>query len=173
MAKITKEFCIVPSEAKEVTTAAKPVDAAKELACHKALDVLKHLPEQQAHACVVGCDTVVDLDGIVLGKPKDKKDAEEMLRRLSGRSHFVHTGYCVASSDGITLGAETTTVTFRQLTDDEILAYVDSGNPMDKAGAYGIQETDFVVGISGSYDNVVGFPTEVLAKILTNKTIGN
>ena len=165
MAKITENFCVFPSEAKEVTTAALPVDAAKELACHKALDVFKHLPGEQQNSVVVGCDTVVDVDGIVFGKPADQAEAKRMLRLLSGRSHQVHTGYCVVTLDAFFLGAETTTVTFRRLTDEEITAYVHVGSPLDKAGAYGIQETDFVASISGSYDNVVGFPAEVLTKI--------
>ena len=167
MAKITTEFCVVPSTAKEVTTAVTPHDAARELACHKALDVLARLPaEQRAQATVVGCDTVVDVDNTVLGKPADEKEAGRMLHMLSDRTHKVHTGYCVASLDGIAVGVATTDVTFRKLTDKDIDDYVASGGPMDKAGAYGIQETDFVASIDGSYDNVMGLPTETLAKLL-------
>lgn len=167
MAKITTEFYVVPSTAKEVTTAATPHDVARELACHKALDVLAHLPaEQRAQATVVGCDTVVDVDNTVLGKPADEKEAGRMLHMLSDRTHKVHTGYCVASLDGIAVGVATTDVTFRKLTDKDIDDYVASGGPMDKAGAYGIQETDFVASIGGSYDNVMGLPTETLAKLL-------
>lgn len=169
LAKLTADFVVVPSRCAEVTTAALPKDAAKELACHKAFDVFKHLPsDEQYGAVVVGCDTVVELDGKVLGKPSDEQHAKQMLAALSGRTHFVHTGYAVYSDNAIYLGVATTEVTFRTLSADEIADYVASGAALDKAGAYGIQETDFAVVVYGSYDNVVGFPTEKIADILRN-----
>ena len=89
-----------------------------------------------------------------------------MLRSLSGRTHLVHTGYAVVSQGFVDVGVETTQVTFRKLTDEDVAVYVASGAPMDKAGAYGIQETDFVSGVVGSYDNVIGFPTEQINRLL-------
>ena len=138
-----------------------------ELACHKAVDVFTHTDcGKQSGAVVIGCDTVVDLDGEVLGKPKTADEAAEMLRSLSGRTHLVHTGYAVVSQGFVDVGVETTQVTFRKLTDEDVAVYVASGAPMDKAGAYGIQETDFVSDVVGSYDNVIGFPTEQINRLL-------
>lgn len=111
---------------------------------------------------VVAADTVVDVDGASLGKPEDARDAARMLRLLSGRTHRVHTAYAVALP-GVECPLErvsTTAVRFNDLTDDEIAAYVASGEPMDKAGAYGIQgrAASLVASIEGDYYTVVGFP---------------
>ncbi len=165
--KLTEDFVVVPSTCAEVTTAALPRLAARELACHKAVDVFTHTDcGKQSGAVVIGCDTVVDLDGVVLGKPGTAEEAAEMLRLLSDRIHLVHTGYAVVSQGFVDVGVETTQVTFRKLTDEDVAVYVASGAPMDKAGAYGIQETDFVSGVVGSYDNVIGFPTEQINRLL-------
>ena len=165
--KLTEDFVVVPSTCAEVTTAALPRLAARELACHKAVDVFTHTDcGKQSGAVVIGCDTVVDLDGVVLGKSGTADEAAEMLRSLSGRTHLVHTGYAVVSQGFVDVGVETTQVTFRKLTDEDVAVYVASGAPMDKAGAYGIQETDFVSGVVGSYDNVIGFPTEQINRLL-------
>ena len=167
LSKITTNFTVIPSEANEVSTAATPKDMCRELACRKALDIFAKLPvDKRADSTVIGCDTVVDLDGKVLGKPHSPQQATQMLQSLSGRTHLVHTGYCIVSANKILCGTESTLVTFRTLADSEIAAYVASGAPMDKAGAYGIQETDFVAECNGSYDNVMGLPTETLAKLL-------
>ena len=117
---------------------------------------------------VIGCDTVVDLDGKVLGKPHSVDEAVSMLKSLSNRQHKVHTGVCVISQKSIHLFAETSSVTFDKLSDERIRNYVATGSPMDKAGAYGIQDSGFVSGIVGSYDNVMGLPTEKLFAILKN-----
>lgn len=118
---------------------------------------------------VISADTLVDLDGHKLGKPGSREEAYSMLRSLSGRRHFVHTGVAV-STGGVTYsGADTTAVYFRELTDDEIWDYINSGDPMDKAGAYGIQAgaRGFVRGIDGELDTVVG-----LSRKLTLRLIG-
>jgi septum formation protein len=140
-------------------------------ACEKALDVAARFPAR----IVLGADTVVTVDSHILGKPLDEADAAAMLRRLSGREHKVHTGCALAvgyGSHGEARIAEsfvvTTTVVFRPLTEAGIAGYVASGEPLDKAGAYGIQGLAgrFVVSIDGSYDNVVGLPVdEVLAAL--------
>jgi septum formation protein len=114
-------------------------------------------------ALVIGADTIVVLDGRVLGKPADAADAARMLRSLSGRTHEVYTGFCIVEKPGGRSAAdfERTRVTFRALTEDEIGAYVRSGSPMDKAGAYGIQDdfgAIFVERIEGCFYTVVGFP---------------
>jgi septum formation protein len=115
------------------------------------------------NAFVIGADTIVVLGGRFLGKPADEKDATRMLRQLSGRVHTVCTGFTILdrpSNESIT-EAEETRVTFRALSDDEISEYVASGSPMDKAGAYGIQDdygAVFVEKVEGCFYNVVGFP---------------
>jgi septum formation protein len=116
---------------------------------------------------IITADTIVVLDGLILGKPKNKKDALRILKMLSGRTHFVYTGYSIFNSaNGNTISEyEKTKVTFRNLNDEEILEYIDGGSPMDKAGAYGIQDdfgAVFIKKINGCYYNVVGLP---LAKL--------
>ena len=167
LSKITTEFTVIPSEANEVTTAAEPSDMCRELACRKALDIFNKLPvADRTDSIVIGCDTVVELCGHVLGKPHSTMEATQMLQALSARTHKVHTGYCIVSANKVACGTESTLVTFRTLSEADIAAYVASGAPMDKAGAYGIQETDFVANYDGSFDNVMGLPTETLAKLL-------
>lgn len=118
-----------------------------------------------ADEMVITADTVVILDGRILGKPYDREEAVAMLARLSGRTHKVVTGVCLRSADRIEAFDSTTAVTFRALGHDEIVYYVDTFRPFDKAGAYGIQEWIGHVGITsieGSYNNVVGLPTQEL-----------
>ena len=120
---------------------------------------------------VITADTIVYVDGQVLGKPHDKADAVRMLRLISGRWHEVITGVTLMSSTRERSFAVTTRVKFGNLSDDEIHRYVDSGLPMDKAGAYGIQEWIGYVGveaIEGSYFNVVGLPVQRLYRELIN-----
>ncbi|MFQ5640139.1 MAG: Maf family protein [bacterium] len=111
---------------------------------------------------VVGADTVVVIDDLILGKPKDKKDALHMLKQLSGRSHTVYTGFAIIEhpSGQAVSDYDKTEVFFRDLSDEEIEHYVDTESPMDKAGAYGIQDESavFVDKIEGCFYNVVGFP---------------
>lgn len=133
-----------------------PADAAMALAGQKAQEVAKKYP----HDCVVGADTIVVLDNTVLGKPKDEADALAMLKRLSGREHIVYTGVCVMKSGAESCFVEATKVEFYPLTDREIHDYVASGEPVDKAGAYGIQGLGCVLvkRIEGDFFNVMGFP---------------
>lgn len=121
---------------------------------------------------VIGADTVVVLDGKILGKPTDETDAFRMLRFLSGRRHQVMTGLTVLRGERSVSVTEVTEVSFRSLTDGEILKYIASGDPMDKAGSYGIQSGGalFVDGISGDYYNVVGLPVCRLNRILKEFT---
>ena len=120
---------------------------------------------------VITADTIVYVDGQVLGKPHDKADARRMLQLISGRWHEVITGVTLMTARGERSFAVTTRVKFCNLTDSEIESYVESGQPMDKAGAYGIQEWIGYVGveaIEGSYFNVVGLPVQRLYRELMN-----
>ena len=117
---------------------------------------------------VIGADTIVVLGSRILGKPKDKQEAVQMLQMLSGNTHRVMTGVTVISDEKEISCTEVTEVTFRTLTDQDILHYVDTLEPMDKAGSYGIQggAAKFVEGIRGDYFNVVGLPVCRLSQIL-------
>lgn len=119
---------------------------------------------------VIGADTVVVRDGAALGKPKDAEDAVAMLLSLSGRDHQVCTGVTVCRGDRVLTQVEETQVTFRELTEAEVRQYVSTGEPMDKAGAYGIQGLGglLVEGIRGDYSNVVGLPVCRLGQMLKN-----
>jgi len=125
--------------------------------------------EKQAESIVVlGADTTVTLDGHILEKPRDAEDAKRMLRMLSGRTHRVITGVAVVDAGGEQVAAETTAVWFAEMTEDEIAEYVASGEPMDKAGAYGIQgrAAKWIPRIEGCYFNVVGLPLALVARML-------
>lgn len=118
---------------------------------------------------LITADTIVWLDGEVLGKPKNREDAVHMLRKLSGASHQVITGVCLTTKEWQKCFTATTDVTFASLTEEEIVYYVDKYAPMDKAGAYGVQEWIGFIGvesISGSYFNVMGLPIQKLYKEL-------
>lgn len=117
---------------------------------------------------VIGADTVVVRDGAALGKPKDAEDAVAVLLSLSGRDHQVCTGVTVCRGDRVLTQVEETQVTFRDLTETEVRQYVSTGEPMDKAGAYGIQGLGglLVEGIRGDYSNVVGLPVCRLGQML-------
>lgn len=115
---------------------------------------------------VLGADTVVCLNGEVLGKPKDRADAVRMLTLLSGNAHEVYTGVCVHGPNGEFFGVVKTEVVFHPLSKEFIEAYVAGGSPMDKAGAYGIQDGGLVARIEGSYSNVVGLPIEETRALL-------
>lgn len=127
--------------------------------------------EAKENEIVIGCDTVVIYDGELMGKPCDKADAVRMLEKLSGTTHHVVSGICVKQGMREYSEAVVTDVTFRPLTKNEISAYVEKYNPVDKAGAYGIQEAAgaFVKEIRGDFYNVVGLPLCRLCEILKNE----
>lgn len=135
---------------------AMPQEVVMSLALQKAQAVAK----DHRKSAVVGSDTVVALDGKILGKPRSEKEAAEMLRSLSGRIHKVFTGVAIVCGEKVTSFFEETEVEFYTLTDQEILDYVATGEPMDKAGAYGIQGRGAVLvkRINGDYFNVMGLP---------------
>lgn len=138
------------------------------LARQKAEAVAAASPEVGEAAIVLGADTVVAIDGEILGKPRDAADAARMLRLLSGRTHQVVTGVCVLRGDRQQAAAEVTHVCFRALSDREIAEYVATGEPLDKAGAYAIQGRAgrWVPRISGCYFNVVGLPLALVGSML-------
>jgi len=147
-----------------------PQACAKRLAREKVLDVFRQRPQD----FVLGADTIVIVDGQILGKPRDKADAARMLRLLSGRTHQVTTGVCLigpndkgGSSAGDTR-SETTLVTMSELSADDIQSYVATGEPLDKAGAYAIQgiASRWISRIEGDYFNVVGLPVSLVYRML-------
>ncbi|MGI8924579.1 MAG: Maf family protein [Fimbriimonadales bacterium] len=164
LARILESFEVLPSTFDESMVTAGPDVLAAELAKAKAQDVFRHRP----HSLVIGCDTIVVLDGKVLGKPCDERDAVEMLARLSGKRHCVVTGVFLIWPAGEFGFQETSAVTFRPLSTKEIEIYVASGEPMDKAGAYAIQggANGFAMKIAGDFDNIVGLPVERLMKAM-------
>lgn len=164
------DFDVIPDDTPEnADMSMPPEEVVMYLAGFKGNNVQRKL-EGIENALVISADTVVVLDGKIIGKPKTRKEAFEMLTSLSGRSHRVYTGVCVCDvSSGKTESFfECTEVFFKTLTPEEIEAYIKTGEPMDKAGAYGIQEygAAFVEGIHGDYFNVVGLPVCKLCKTL-------
>lgn len=159
-------FTVVPSEMKELTTETAPVKIVEDLAFQKANEVYLRLKKEYANRdyMVLGADTVVSYDGEVLGKPKDKQEAFDMLKLLSDRTHQVFTGIAVilrANAEKRTyLLNERTDVTFYPIPDSELWDYIATGDCFDKAGAYGIQGpfAVHVKAIKGDYNNVVGLP---------------
>lgn len=128
----------------------------------KACEVARLFPD----ATVIGADTVVVFGGRIIGKPKDEKQAFDILKELSGKTHSVYTGVCVVRGGKEKAFVRKSRVLFFPLTDERINSYIATGSPMDKAGAYGIQDSGFVKKIRGSYSNVMGLPVEKLRKIL-------
>ena len=165
------DFSVVVSDADEslADSSVPPGIYVEELAFLKAAAAAKKLKKRK-DKIVVSADTIVVSDGDILGKPKDVSDAFKMLKRLSGRPHKVYTGFCVLRlSDGRMVCRDVCTeVVFRELSDDRINDYIKTGEPMDKAGAYGIQGLGamLVSGINGDYFNVVGLPVGELAAVL-------
>ena len=164
-------FTIKVSEADETITKKEPWEAVMELAARKARAVTESGLEEE-DVIVIGADTVVAVDGKILGKPHSKEEAEEMLRLLSGRVHQVCTGVALLSRNQGSWRERTfyeeTQVEMYPITEEEIREYVATGEPMDKAGAYGIQgrAAIFVKGIRGDYNNVVGLPVSRLSQEL-------
>jgi septum formation protein len=169
-------FTVQPADVAEFPLAGEsPKSCAERLAREKARAVFGG----RAAACVLGADTVVFVDGQILGKPRDAADAFRMLRSLSGRTHEVITGVCLVGPEARTANqeprsgfedvrSEATLVTMEALTDDEIRAYVSTGEPMDKAGAYAIQgiASRWISRIEGDYFNVVGLPVARVFQML-------
>lgn len=160
-----EDFEVLPAQGEETAPEGLAPDA---LVARLALQKVREVAALRPEATVIGADTVVALDGQVLGKPSDEEEAREMLSALSGRRHQVYTGMAVLSGGQAFTHVECTQVEFRPLTAEEIAAYVATGESMDKAGAYGIQGRAcvFIRGIQGDYYNVVGLPVCALHELL-------
>lgn len=166
---ITDDFQVISSQAEEAFSAEEkhaltPEEMVLRLSQCKARDIAASHPQD----LVIGADTVVSVDGYVLEKPADRDDAFRMLKRLSGREHTVCTGVTVIGHSRESSFVERSQVRFFPLEDAEILAYIDSGEPFDKAGGYGIQGKGalFVESIQGDFYNVMGFPIARLSRLL-------
>ncbi len=162
-----EEFDIVVSDADEtMDEALSPAEQVERLSQLKAASVAAELDDPSA--IIIAADTVVALDGIILGKPADEEDAFRMLSALSGVRHHVYTGVTVMQGDRILTRHESTSVDFRSLEPEEVELYIATGECMDKAGAYGIQGYGclLVEGINGDYYNVMGLPIVCLAQML-------
>lgn len=154
---IFDSFDVIPSDADETPPEnVSPEDIPEILSVRKAMSVAKKYPE----AVVIGCDTVVILDGAIFGKPKDEAEAFLTLKALSGRTHTVVSGVCICCEGKNMSFSQSTEVTFYPLSDSDILRYISESSPLDKAGAYGIQDRGglFVKKINGDHYNVIGFP---------------
>lgn len=154
---IFDEFEVIPSDADETPPeGVESADIPEILAVRKALDVSKAHPE----ALVIGCDTVVILDGKIFGKPHSKPEAIDMLKALSGRTHDVISGVCLCYGGKTLSFSQRTGVTFYPLSEEDILGYIEKCPPYDKAGSYGIQDCGglFVKSLDGDHYNVMGFP---------------
>ena len=155
---------------------------ANEVAEYIARKKAKAYRNENAKLSIINCqlsiiltaDTIVVCDGEILGKPHDAADACAMLRKLSGKTHQVYTGYCLQTADKTVSGTVCSDVTFKELSDEEITYYVEKYKPLDKAGAYGIQEWIGYIGITGirgSYYNVMGLPVQRIYEEI--KKLGN
>ena len=135
-------------------------------AYQKALDVYQKYPD----SLTIGADTVVVHNNIILGKPKDKSDAFNILKSLSNDTHFVATAVCLIKNEKIFKDIEITYVTFRELSDEDIKNYINLKKPLDKAGSYGIQDEgfNFAIKVDGELDNVIGFPIKLFKRLLAN-----
>jgi len=165
LSEIIESFEIITSEADEtLPDEIHPREGVEILAVRKGERVAIDNPD----AIVISSDTLVELNGVPLGKPVDEADAIRMLTDLSGKAHNVHTGVAVHYKGEVFSGVATTAVYFRDMTADEIKDYVDSGDPMDKAGSYGIQSGGgkFVEKIEGDYDTVVGLSLRLVDNLL-------
>lgn len=170
---ISLEFEIMADESDEIMIEGeKPYDTVKRLSMQKAKNIVSRA-ETGENTIVIGADTVVSIDEKILGKPKDEREAKDMLLTLSGRINTVYTGLAVIETQSGKAVSDfvATDVKFRRLSEEEIENYIKSGESMDKAGAYGIQKLGglFVESIEGDYFNVVGLPLCRLGEILSEE----
>lgn len=164
LAKTGLKFSVVVSGGEEKAETSDPAETVEKLSLDKASAVADLLQAEKEPQLIIGADTVVACDGEILGKPSDRKDAFRMLWKLQGQTHQVYTGVTLLLKKKHTWQAHTfsekTDVQFYPVSREELLAYIETGEPMDKAGSYGIQGGFgiYVKGICGDYNNVVGLP---------------
>lgn len=174
LSQVGIEYEVIPSECQEIIRATTPEKAVIQLALDKAVDVAAKVPY---NSLVIGADTVVVADGMILGKPADKSTAVGMIDRLQGRQHSVYTGVALifhgADGDIVKNFACETKVYVYDMMKEQIEAYIDTGECMDKAGAYGIQGrfAAYVEKIDGDYNNVVGLPVSRLIHEIDNMEV--
>ena len=168
--EISSSFVVIVPHIDESLSFKKYVDVrdiVKDISLRKCLEVAKDHNDD----LVIAADTVVVLGNEIIGKPKNKKDAFKILRELSGKEHYVYTGYALKQGDKLVQGIAKSSVFFNELSDELINAYIETGSPMDKAGAYGLQDNEkfpLVKKTSGSNNNIIGFPTEQILIDLKN-----
>ncbi|OLN23493.1 septum formation inhibitor Maf [Domibacillus antri] len=165
LSQVLIPFTVHAADADEtISPGTEPSDAVEQLALRKAEAVFAHYPD----AAVIGADTVVVQDGRILGKPADASEAAAMIASLSGTVHSVYTGVAIITANETVMFHEKTDVEFWKLTGEEIAAYIQTGEPFDKAGGYGIQSAGalFVKAVHGDYFTVVGLPLSSLYRHL-------
>lgn len=160
MSQVGLDFTVVTSDADENIKEMEPEDYVRELSSVKAQSVLEQYADNEDSVIVIGADTIVYHKGEILTKPKDEEDAFRILKSLEGQIHQVYTGVTICSTHKNVSFYEKTDVWVYDMTDEEIRDYISTGEPMDKAGAYGIQGkfAAYIKGIEGDYNNVVGLP---------------
>lgn len=163
-------FEIVTCEKEEISDESEVGDLVKDLADQKAQCVFSKVKDRYSNPVVIGADTIVVLNNDIMGKPKDRSEAKEMLLKLKGKTHRVLTGVSIVHLNGVVTFYDETSVSFDNISEDLLELYLDTGESMDKAGAYGIQGAalGFIGKLEGSYSNVVGLPVNlVLSKLQT------
>ncbi len=170
MEMLAMPFEVLVSDKEEIIKSTNPKEVTEELSRQKA----EAVAETTDNGIIIGADTVVACDGKILGKPRDKKDAYDIIHSLQGRSHMVYTGVTIICKENgdkqIRTFSEGTKVKVSKMNEDEIRAYIETDEPYDKAGAYGIQGTfgKFIEGIEGDFYNVVGLPVSRLYREIRN-----
>lgn len=170
LSRIVSDFEIICAETDEsLAEGVHPMHGVETLAVRKGAAVRELVGDD---ALIVSSDTLVEIDGIPLGKPNDREDAYRILSLLSGRTHNVHTGVAVHYMGRVYSGVHTSAVTFRKMTQEEIYAYIDSGEPMDKAGAYGIQGLGgaFVERFDGEFESIMGLSVTLTRRLVDEAT---
>jgi len=165
---LCSNFEVIPSQIDEIQQPGEsPCEMVLRLAKEKAMAVQPIRPD----SIVIAADTVVVCDGFILGKPTNAEEARSMLRRLGGRTHEVFTGLCVVRGETVAVDVASTIVKFAPISNEEIEAYLETGEPFDKAGGYASQgiAARFIDGIEGCYFNVVGLPVSLLYRMLKTR----
>ena len=165
--KLVREFSVTKSDAEESSRYLRPHLRVMDLAKQKNAVV------SEKDVVVISSDTLVYHNGKYYGKPRDKEDAYRMLRELSGVKHWVYTGVCLRFGDSEECFYDKAAVLFQPLSEEEIRAYVEGFSPLDKAGAYGIQDGVVVKSYIGSFDTIMGLPTEILGQKLEQMGVKN
>ena len=166
MKLISSDFVIAVEDINEESSyKLSPVEAVKDIAKRKGEAVDKLYPND----LIISADTIVVIDDHIIGKPEDAIDAKRILRELSGRTHYVHTGFRIKYLNTEVISCVTSEVLFNELSDELIERYVASKSPLDKAGAYGVQDNDefpIIKKVIGSIDNVIGFPVKEIKEVI-------